>query len=216
MLMRTYCGRCRAGGHESFAGGGLPDAGRYGRRGRPDQVFQPRPRRRRCGSAAGRRPSARLPPRGVAGRGAARRRAALARAGSARRSRTRAGSAVSPASGLCCSLDRLLDLRLGAGRRPRRADRGLDQLGLGLLLALGLALAGLGQRALGLGGGLARPGRRSRRPCRRCWRPRPRRRPPRRPRRSAGLLTRAGTGHGGRGVRRPDRARRSWRRGGGV
>src|SRR3954471_11004428 len=53
-------------------------------------------------------------------------------------------------------LDGLLDLLLRAGHARVPQDRVLDQFGLGLLEALGLALAGLGQRAPLLGGALAR------------------------------------------------------------
>ena len=83
-------------------------------------------------------------------------------------------------------LDRVLDLTLGVARRGVAGLGVLLELGLGLLLALGDALAGLGERA-------ARPrwrARRARCPRTRCPRSRRSRRPrrPRRPPRAASSI----------------------------
>ena len=109
-------------------------------------------------------------------------------------------------------VDRLVDLGL-LGRQAvvLVALGGIAQLVLGLLLALGLAFAGLGQRRLGVGGGLARgPGVVGDR-GRRCSPPRPRRRLPPPPRRSWASRRRAARGRRSR-CSPPDRRRRSWRR----
>ena len=68
------------------------------------------------------------------------------------------GSGVSPAWGLVGLLDRLVDLALGVARRGVAEARVVGQLRLGLLLALGLALARLGQRPVRLVGWLAQLG----------------------------------------------------------
>ena len=56
------------------------------------------------------------------------------------------GSGVSPWRRLVGLLDRVLDLALRVGHAGVAVRRVVGQLGLGLLLALGLALAGLGER----------------------------------------------------------------------
>ena len=114
--------------------------------------------------------------------------------------------------GVARRLDRVIDLALGVRHAVVATVRVLLELRLGLLLALGHALAGLGERALGLGHrlvelrpGVVRPGgRRSRRPRR----PRP---APRPPRRSAPARP-AGRGRRRSGCRRPGRRRRRRRR----